>query len=98
MTNVCSTKLLDWRPAMNAFVTEISDLNANGVSFGRLFDDACDQGLVLVSHKTGVQVKFYIDREVVRDGEVVSWILLPTFDTTMKIPALIDTFVEVFND
>ena len=35
---------------------------------GRVYDDACDLGLTLVSHKTGREIVFAMYREI-RDGE-----------------------------
>jgi hypothetical protein len=56
-----------------SYVGEISDTDG----FGRVYDDACDEGLTLVSQRTGREVVFVVDRTEVRDGEVVSWRLIP---------------------
>lgn len=73
-----STSRFTYISARNEFVAEMSDLEANGVQFGRVYDDACDEGLTLVSHKTGTRVVFAVDG-VERDaeGDIVAWTLRP---------------------
>jgi len=39
-----------------------------------LFDDACDEGFTLVSHKTGKHVMFYyVDKVYDEEGDVIQW-------------------------
>lgn len=49
---------------------DISDLSGGGAKqvFGRIYADACDEGLTLVSHKTGQEVRMAVSRTV-RDNE-----------------------------
>lgn len=67
--------------ARNAsFVTEISDLMfafGRRAPWGQLYDDACDEGLVLVSAATGKEVPFYLDGADERDGEICGWRFKP---------------------
>lgn len=58
-------------------VAELSDLGRE-FRFGRVWDDACDVGLTIVSTRTGRQVVFAIEHEERdREGELL-WIdLLP---------------------
>jgi hypothetical protein len=52
------------------FVTEMSDLDNGGTreAFGRVYDDACDVGLTIISQRTGSAVVFCLSEEK-RDGE-----------------------------
>lgn len=54
------------------FVAEASDL---GPSFaGRLFDDACDYGMWVRSHKTGKVVSFLLERQGFSpEGDLLYW-------------------------
>jgi hypothetical protein len=98
-TNRCSTRLFTWDKDANRFITEASDLAANGVDFGPVFDDAVDEGLIITSHRTGAEAKFYISYTVDGDhGEVVSWVLKPTNDTVRKMSWMADVDVVVLND
>lgn len=69
-----STDRFTYVAAERLLVAEASDLPP----FGRVYDDACDEGLTLVSADTGREVVFgveQIDRD--REGDLVSWTLLP---------------------
>lgn len=60
----------------------------------RVWDDACDVGVTLVSHRTGREV-VYVVEDMARDGEgdLLWWDLLPA-DLSMRfLPPL-----RVFND
>lgn len=73
-----STERFTYVPAENMFVTEASDLGlGHGIDFGRVYDDACDVGLTLVSHRTGTRVVFAIEHEERRDGDLLYWDLRP---------------------
>ena len=76
------------------FSQEASTLrNYNFLS--RLYNDACDTGFVLVSHKTGKEVPFYLADEVKnRDGDVEHWEFAPA----VSLPAHQDCNVMIFND
>jgi len=69
-----STRQLSYDAATNRYVGEISSTNG----FGRVYADACDEGLTLVSARTGVEIVFVItgtDKDA--EGEIVSWTLVP---------------------
>ncbi len=55
------------------FTAELSDLGRD-FRFGRVYDDACDVGLTLVSHATGREVVFAIENEMRGDEGDVLWI------------------------
>lgn len=73
-----STKQFDWIPELDEFMAEASGLR--GMHFlGRLYDDATDQGFVLVSHKSGARIPVYLANvETDKEGEVVGWEFKPT--------------------
>ena len=57
----------------------------------QLYDDACDLGIAIESHKTGRVERFYLDREEVHDGDLVAFHFKP-LDKTL------DVKVVVYND
>lgn len=79
--------------ASNAeFVGEASSTNG----FGRVYDDACDEGLTLISARTGVAVTFVIDQtHRNEEGEVLYWRLVPVATSKGEIPFV---YVRLFND
>ena len=81
------------------FVSEASDLNNRHLE--RIYDDACDVGLMIVSSKTGWAVTYYMDKEHRRDdedNEITHWTYLPTSKSLREVPACKGTSVTVFND
>lgn len=81
---------------------EISTLEANhneGEVLGQVYDDACDEGFIIVSKKTGRDAVFAIN-ETVKDseGDVRYWTMVPTRDTVRRLPQLKGWEVMVFND
>jgi hypothetical protein len=71
-------------------VGEMSSTNG----FGRVYDDACDEGLTIESNRTGRQVVYAVDSEIVRDGEIVAWELIPArIEERRSVPS-----VTIFND
>lgn len=86
-----STRQVTYIPAENKFVGEISCTHG----LGRVYDDAADEGLTLVSHKTGQEVVFVVS-SVERDaeGDIQLWNLVPAPEQGM--PA--DLTFTLFND
>jgi hypothetical protein len=84
-----STRQFDWDSADRKFVGEISSTHG----FGRVYADACDEGLTMVSARTGREVVVVIDTEV-RDanGDVQFWVLVPADSGAPKFT------VQLFND
>lgn len=77
-------------------VAEMSDLGP-GFRFGRVWDDACDEGLTVVSVRTGRQVVFAVEHEERdREGELLFIDLLPADRRVQReFPSL---RVRLFND
>lgn len=86
-----STDRFNYIASDNTFVADASDLNG----FGRVYDDACDLGVTLVSAKTGREVVFVVTAER-RDGEgeILFWELRPATLDTRRSPGT----VQIYND
>lgn len=85
-----STEAFTYSAEDNLLTAEISTL---GVPFGRVFDDACDEGVTLVSHRTGRKVVYSVVGEERADGDLLYWDLRPVAATTPGLPN-----VRIFND
>lgn len=87
-----STAQFTWDRAHRMLVTEISNFG-HGFDFGRVYDDACDEGVTLVSEHTGRQVVFavnHIERD--REGDLLYWDLIPASHADCNCT------VRIFND
>lgn len=61
---------------------------------GRVYDDACDVGFYVKSHKTGERKLFVLDKPVVWDGETVAWV----YKSAQSYRDNDDLKITVFND
>lgn len=68
-----STRQLTWVKDDGQWVGEISSTHG----FGQVYDDACDEGLTLVSARTGNEVTFVVDHTEYCNGELLWWKLVP---------------------
>lgn len=76
------------------FSADISDLG-KGFDFDRIYPDACDAGLILVSHKTGKAIPFYVSETRYNDeGEVMFWRL----QADSRDPRIRNITMVLFND
>ena len=80
------------------FTQEISSLERRYNLFGQLYDDACDQGFTMVSQKTGVEVSFYLSKDIDRAGDEGGWEFEPIPESVRKTPAAKGLKVIIFND
>lgn len=71
-----STRDFSWNKFTKTFSTEISDLGPD-FNFGKIYDDACDQGLTLVSHVTNKEIVFGISEIKDKEGDILCWNLIP---------------------
>lgn len=69
-----STRQFSFDNGTHNFSAEISSTNG----LGRVYDDACDDGLTLVSSRTNREIVFVV-KETHRDGEgdITHWTLVP---------------------
>jgi hypothetical protein len=96
--NVLSTKRLTWNPKDRTFSAEISDFG-HEFRFGQIYDDAYDEGLILVSDRTGNEAKYAIDGHIKdAEGDLVCWVLIPIRESAVKHPGVLGTKVILFND
>jgi len=77
-----STKEFHWDAKEKLFSVEISTLAGplrdRKPVFGQVYDDACDEGIVLVSHKTGREVVCAVEKvDTDSEGDVAGWNLVP---------------------
>jgi hypothetical protein len=87
-------------PAQMLLTAEASELGLRpGFSFSRLYDDACDVGLALRSHKTGMVTTWCLsDTEKDGEGDVIRWVLVPTPEALRKNPGLRNYRLNIYND
>jgi hypothetical protein len=94
------TSMFHWTPEDGLFSQELSSLPSRSSEnvFHRLYNDACDLGLTLISAKTNTEADYYVDTVDMYHGEIQGWNLLPTSDTLRRLPRLKHTRVLIIND
>lgn len=60
----------------NHGTAEVSDLVRDRNPFSAVYDDACDEGLTVVSHRTHKEVVFAVDKIDMNGDEVAGWRLV----------------------
>jgi len=96
-----STDQFHWNNESLKLSAEISELmyGRRGDVFGPIYDDACDEGFVLVSINTGTRIRFVVTNQVEREGEVLCWNLVPIpEDKHLLHPRRRDISIVIFND
>lgn len=107
MTPSFSTKRFAYDANSKMFLAEISQLEyskegyVNQV-FGQVYQDSCDEGLILVSHKTGLQVRYAVSHiesseppRAPARGDIQWWDLTPIRG---QAKAAKDTSIRIYND
>ena len=85
--------------AHKVLLTEASDLGMRpGQTWDQLYDDACDIGIALKSHKTGAVTHWFLAETVIYEGEARAWILKPVMESVRKHPQLAGFELRVLND
>ena len=83
-----STRQLTWDPTNRQYTGEMSSTRG----FGRVYDDACDEGLTLVSARTGNEEVFVVvDEDRDAEGDTRFWTLKP-------VNRSLDATLILFND
>lgn len=77
-----------------AFASDLGPLNGPPI-FGRVWDDSVDEGITLVSQRTGEQRVFVVDHTEVKDGDLRYWLLRPVRGNRILKD---DLTVLVYND
>ena len=91
------TSMFHYDPTDRTFSQAASSLGDN--IFHRVYQDACDRGITLVSDKTGQSVDYAVvseDRN--RDGEIEGWWLVPTREALRKCRSACNTKILIIND
>jgi hypothetical protein len=96
MATILSSKF-DYNRDTMQLIADVSDLGVD--PFERVYGDACDVGIRIVSVRTGRSVMFVVHQEV-RDaeGDILYWILKAVRDPRQQEPVLQLLTVKVFND
>jgi hypothetical protein len=68
-----STRLM-WAPLQKRFIGEMSDLYGG---FGRVWDDAADEGMTLISRYDDSEMVFVVDHEQRGEDDILWWDLRP---------------------
>ena len=81
-------------------VGEASEMGLRpGHHWDRLYDDACDVGIVLRSHRTGELSRWFLSETIKdADGDVTEWVLKPCSETLHKLPYLAMYTLHILND
>jgi len=97
--NAYSTQGLTRFPARGLLMGEASTLGLRpGHQWDQLYDDACDVGIPLRSHKTGVVSTWFLLETITQNGEVLGWMLKPTHETIRRQPQLAEYQLNISND
>jgi len=78
-------------------IAEMSDMGNK--PFVQLYDDACDEGLAVYNPRTNSTTYWHTAAEV-RDneGELTTWVLLPTSESCRKHPGVQNYVMHILND
>lgn len=88
-----STKDLFWHKESRSFSIEVCELPNKRIPLKRIYQDSCDEGFTLVSHHTGIEIDFYLNKTSTwTDGGVAAWYFLPVIKNGPV------TKVTIFND
>ena len=89
---VLGSRLL-WLADKHQYVAEMSEIGG----FGRVYDDACDEGFTIVSRYDGKQAVFAVNHEERdSDGDVQWWDLIPAGPS--RFASAYPFTVRIFND
>lgn len=96
-----STKQFTFDATTGEFLAEASELTGGDVArplFGQVFSDSADEGLILVSAKTGHPIVFYVSMTKRNaDNDVLWWSLSMAPESKRQNPSVCVT-VKIFND
>lgn len=93
-----SSKQFSYNRDGKALIAEISDFGPD-FRFEQIYNDSCDEGLQMVSEKSGRVAKFAVngvDKD--HEGDLTAWNLIPTRETLRAIPELRGVSMKIFND
>lgn len=89
---------MSWNSKDKTFTGEISDCGRN-FRLNRIWEDACDVGIDVESHKTQAVATFYLSEEKRdRENDLMYLEFRPTAKAAMKNPKLYGVKIILFND
>jgi hypothetical protein len=92
-----NTRQFHYNKSRKTFTAEMSELGDQ--PFIRVYNDACDQGLLLESQNSGQVATFYLYRTHYNsDNDIEYWELKPTRESIKSLPRLKDVKMIIFND
>lgn len=95
-----STEELDYDKETKTFSAEISILDNGGsrLVWCQAYTDACDDGIKVVSHMSGKEIMYVVDRKDEIEGEIQGWHLIPTDESIRRVPECKGTKLFIVND
>lgn len=95
IAKVISSKYFDY--SKGSFSAEDSSLPEGRTS--RIYNDACDEGFIMKSEKTGDEVIFFLANTLRdREGDVTHWLYKPSAQDIQRNARLSNVTVTVWND
>lgn len=86
-------------PSAFHFTAEASELApAVRPLFGQVYEDAADDGLILVSDRTGREVRLSVIKEHMRDGDITHWELASIPEDTRRLRLRQPITMVIYND
>ncbi len=93
-----NTNVLSWNQRDKTLVGELSSCG-NNFRLSRIYQDACDVGIQLQSHRTGEVATFYLAEEKHdNENDLLYMSFHPTPEEIKKNPRMRDVKVILFND
>ena len=94
-----STKQLNYDKETKTFSADMSQLDqGRRVNVWRqAYSDACDEGIMVISHTTGKEVMYVVERTDENDGDIRGWHLVPTKDSIRAVPECKGTKLFIIN-
>lgn len=85
---VLSTETFTFHREGNQLIAEASTLG-DSFRLARLWDDACDQGITLKSHRTGREITYVLTGEERYEGELQGWRMAPADAELAAMPEVL---------
>lgn len=95
-----NTQQFDWDKQTRVLSTEMSTLDMGGTRevFCQIFNDSCDSGFTLCSHKTGRCVRMYVEHTQKDAYHDVQWWTLKPYAPDLRRGQIPNFSITIFND
>ena len=94
-------RMFTHNPESKMLFVEMSDLGCapGNLPFSQLYDDACDEGIAVYNPKHNSTTYWHTAAEVRdADGDLTTWVLLPTHESCRKHPGVQNYVMHILND